>query len=229
VHSPPLVYHIEHDPGENFPLDPKSAEYQTARLTIETAANAHRATVTQVPNQMAIPVRGAPRQCGFHWADLLASAGKTQRARCASCPQHQWCTCYPCASVLTCGANSPSEIVTVELWHFCTVTLPCTRPTPVTRFVAVQEWCTQGFRSARATLRTLTSSFAATHTLSKTLRSSAAVAAVYPRCTGHSSTTTACKTGDAYSWPSRFASVLFLAGGKSDFPASVVSRKTTRI
>ena len=27
-HEPPLIYHIEHDPGENYPLDSNSDEYR---------------------------------------------------------------------------------------------------------------------------------------------------------------------------------------------------------
>jgi len=52
-HDPPLIYHIEHDPSENFPLDPSSQEYQQARAVIEAAVSVHQKEMKPVPNQMA--------------------------------------------------------------------------------------------------------------------------------------------------------------------------------
>jgi hypothetical protein len=51
---PPLIYQVENDPGETFPLDPNSAEYLGARETIEAAVAKHKPTVTPVPNMMAL-------------------------------------------------------------------------------------------------------------------------------------------------------------------------------
>ena len=56
-HDPPLVYHIEHDPGENFPLGVGTEEYAAARAMIEAKAKAHRASIRSVPNQIAKGVR----------------------------------------------------------------------------------------------------------------------------------------------------------------------------
>ena len=55
VQDPPLGFHLERDPGEDWPLDPNSDEYATARARIEAAATVHKMSVRDVPNQMAVP------------------------------------------------------------------------------------------------------------------------------------------------------------------------------
>ncbi|XP_062502846.1 steryl-sulfatase-like isoform X2 [Corticium candelabrum] len=54
IHNPALLYHLEYDPGENFPIDSKSSEYEEAMLVIEAAKKEHEATLKPVPNQMAM-------------------------------------------------------------------------------------------------------------------------------------------------------------------------------
>ena len=63
-HDPPLIYQIERDPGENYPLNPQLAEWQAANDTIEIAAEAHRQSIKQVPNQMAFPPNPSYGVCG---------------------------------------------------------------------------------------------------------------------------------------------------------------------
>lgn len=53
-HDPPLIYHIDNDPGENFPLSSTSAEYTSARSVIEAAIADHEARLKPVPNQIAM-------------------------------------------------------------------------------------------------------------------------------------------------------------------------------
>eukprot|EP00943_MAST-04B_sp_MAST-4B-sp1_P004964 g4964.t1 len=62
-HNPPLIYHIEHDPGENFPLDSNSDEYKEAFKKIDEAAEAHRRSVKPVPNQMALGLDPKKKVC----------------------------------------------------------------------------------------------------------------------------------------------------------------------
>ena len=51
-HDPPLIYNLEFDPSEDWPLAPSSAEYQVARAAIEAANRSHQRTLRAVPNQM---------------------------------------------------------------------------------------------------------------------------------------------------------------------------------
>ena len=53
-HHPPLIYHIEHDPSENYPLSPETLEYKTAHDEITAAAEEHKKGVRPVPNQMLL-------------------------------------------------------------------------------------------------------------------------------------------------------------------------------
>jgi len=50
-HDPPLIYHIEHDPSEKYPLDPKSQDYAGAHQDITAAVAVHNAGL--VPGKMA--------------------------------------------------------------------------------------------------------------------------------------------------------------------------------
>lgn len=47
-HDPPLIFNVETDPGETYPLNAKSAEYKLARTRLEAAAQAHEASVLPV-------------------------------------------------------------------------------------------------------------------------------------------------------------------------------------
>lgn len=53
-HSPPLMYNVEHDLSEQYPMDPNSDEYAKALATIMRAKREHEATLSPVPNQMAL-------------------------------------------------------------------------------------------------------------------------------------------------------------------------------
>jgi arylsulfatase A-like enzyme len=54
VHDPPLLYQLEYDPSEKYPVDSKSPEYKGAMETIQAAKAIHEATLKSVPNQMAM-------------------------------------------------------------------------------------------------------------------------------------------------------------------------------
>ena len=62
-HDPPLIYHIEHDPGENYPLNPDSAEYGQAFQTIDEKRKEHQKSVKEVPNQMALGLNPKLKVC----------------------------------------------------------------------------------------------------------------------------------------------------------------------
>ena len=66
---PPLIYQVENDPGETFPLDPTSDEYVRARGTIEAAVVVHKATVKPVPNMMALvqAIHATCQRCFCLW------------------------------------------------------------------------------------------------------------------------------------------------------------------
>jgi len=53
-HDPPVMYNVEHDISEMYPIDPQSDEYRVALATIMLAKDEHEATLTPVPNQMAM-------------------------------------------------------------------------------------------------------------------------------------------------------------------------------
>lgn len=53
-HDPPLIYHIEHDPSEDFPLVPQTPEYKTAYASITAAVKLHKKGIRPVPNQMLL-------------------------------------------------------------------------------------------------------------------------------------------------------------------------------
>merc|ERR1712048_730308 len=54
IHNPPLLYNVEHDLSEMYPIDSSSDEYAAAMATINEAKTAHEKTLTPVPNQMAM-------------------------------------------------------------------------------------------------------------------------------------------------------------------------------
>jgi len=53
-HDPPLMFQLEKDPGELYPLSPKSEEYTHALAVILEAKAEHEATLTPVPNQIGM-------------------------------------------------------------------------------------------------------------------------------------------------------------------------------
>jgi arylsulfatase A len=54
IHNPPLLYNVEHDLGEQYPIAHDSTEYQTAMAQILKAKKEHEATLAPVPNQIAL-------------------------------------------------------------------------------------------------------------------------------------------------------------------------------
>ena len=52
-HDPPLIYDLDADPGENFPLAEASDDYKAARAAIEAHVEDHKSKLIEVPNQMA--------------------------------------------------------------------------------------------------------------------------------------------------------------------------------
>ena len=63
MHDPALLYQLEIDVGETYPIDPTSVEFTTAMATINKAAAAHKASLTPVPNQMALGNNPKYRVC----------------------------------------------------------------------------------------------------------------------------------------------------------------------
>merc|ERR1712110_443163 len=53
VHNPPLLYNVEHDLNEFYPIASSSDEYKAAMDIITKAKQEHEATLTPVPNQVA--------------------------------------------------------------------------------------------------------------------------------------------------------------------------------
>mmetsp|Transcript_105019 Transcript_105019/g.203382 ORF Transcript_105019/g.203382 Transcript_105019/m.203382 type:complete len:594 (-) Transcript_105019:78-1859(-) len=63
IHSKPLLFNVEHDPSEFYPLTPHSEEYKSALVAILKARKEHEATLVPVPNQMALGSEFALRVC----------------------------------------------------------------------------------------------------------------------------------------------------------------------
>ena len=62
-HEPPLIFQLENDPGESYPLDATSDEYKQANATLQAAAAAHRASIAPVPNQMSLGLNASLSVC----------------------------------------------------------------------------------------------------------------------------------------------------------------------
>lgn len=73
-HDPPLIFQIEKDPGENYPLSPNNPEYKAAHAVLEAAAEAHRGSIKQVPNQMAVAPDRKYEVCGFGCPNCVCNA-----------------------------------------------------------------------------------------------------------------------------------------------------------
>jgi len=50
--TPPLIFHVEKDPAEQYPLDPTTLEYQTAAIDLNSAVNVHLNTIIPVRNNL---------------------------------------------------------------------------------------------------------------------------------------------------------------------------------
>jgi len=81
-HTPPLIFNIEEDPSEQYPLDNTTKEWKDAETMFENARTKHLATLTPVPNQ-------------------IAKGQNTDRAVCCDAhskktyPNYPNCTCNP--------------------------------------------------------------------------------------------------------------------------------------
>ena len=53
-HDPPLMFHVDPDPGESFPLDPADPVYKAAREEMDGRVAAHKRSLRKVPNQIAM-------------------------------------------------------------------------------------------------------------------------------------------------------------------------------
>jgi hypothetical protein len=60
--------------GENYPLSPKSGEYQSALVAIEAAAATHQDSIATVPNQMAFPPDPSYGICGTGCSKCICNA-----------------------------------------------------------------------------------------------------------------------------------------------------------
>eukprot|EP00118_Oscarella_pearsei_P024950 m.307191 g.307191 ORF g.307191 m.307191 type:complete len:499 (+) comp41999_c0_seq1:36-1532(+) len=63
VHDPPLLFHVERDPSEQFTLSSSSDEYKEAMAKITAAKTEHEKTLTPVPNQMAMGSKDEYKLC----------------------------------------------------------------------------------------------------------------------------------------------------------------------
>jgi len=54
-HDPPLLFHLDHDPSERYPLPPE--KHQAVLADIQKEIERHRATVRPVRSQLEIPLR----------------------------------------------------------------------------------------------------------------------------------------------------------------------------
>jgi len=101
-HDPPLIFNIETDPSENYPLASYSAEYEAVRPGLEKAAASHAASILPVPNQMAAGLDPSLRIC------CDAHSTRTR-------PSYPACTCNPeNFEAFVCGPVGPSSSVIVE-------------------------------------------------------------------------------------------------------------------
>lgn len=82
VHSKPLLYNVEHDENERYPIDSSLPEYAAVMASITRAKREHEVTVTPVPNQMGLGSSADVAVC----CDP-ASQGKF--------PAYMNCTCDP--------------------------------------------------------------------------------------------------------------------------------------
>jgi len=81
-HTPPLIFNIEEDPSERYPLDSRTTEWKNANATFTKAKRDHEATVTPVPNQIA---KGKSHDVG------ICCDPESQKKY----PQYPNCTCNP--------------------------------------------------------------------------------------------------------------------------------------
>ena len=95
-HDPPLLFNVEHDPSERFPISSSSDVYKSQREIIEAAREKHEATVDRVPNQM---------QKGSNASLALCCDPHSQQRY----PQYPSCTCNPENwKAFVCSPLSPS-------------------------------------------------------------------------------------------------------------------------
>lgn len=97
VQDPPLIYHIERDISEQYPLKPESAEYIAANKVFVAAVAAHVAELEKSP---------VPNQMGKGGSNDLVVCGCPQSQQ--KYPKYPNCTCSPenfADSVFVCREN----------------------------------------------------------------------------------------------------------------------------
>lgn len=62
-HPQPLMFNVEVDPGEKYPIDPDTNEYKKAFDTIMKAKETHESTLFNVQNQMAMTAHTSLQPC----------------------------------------------------------------------------------------------------------------------------------------------------------------------
>jgi len=63
VHHKPLIFNVEADPGEMFPIEVDSPEYNRSLASIMKAKRKHEASLVDVENQMAFPSDSGFQPC----------------------------------------------------------------------------------------------------------------------------------------------------------------------
>ena len=82
-HEPPLIFHIERDPSENYPLDVNGSEWSTAYTTISAQVSIHKSGLEQVPNQMRMGSDISNRICCDASINCLCDADNLEVFVCA--------------------------------------------------------------------------------------------------------------------------------------------------
>ena len=94
-HNPPLIYQIEYDPGENYPLDVTTTEYKQAKMLIENEVAMHRKNLKIVPNQMALGKDPALRICCSRMNGTVGKKATSVNGRQEMGDQENACNCNP--------------------------------------------------------------------------------------------------------------------------------------
>jgi arylsulfatase A len=100
VQNPPLLFNLESDPGESYPIPSTSTEYKQAAATVLAAKIAHLQTISPVPNQNG---RGSNPSFAF-CADPNSKAKFPRWPACTISPAN-WTPAQICSSPACLAAN----------------------------------------------------------------------------------------------------------------------------
>ena len=89
--NPPLIFHIEHDPSEKYPLLTSSDNYKTARAWIEKNVVEHQKKLKWVPPQMARGKDPSLAICCTNTSVMVAAAAVNVNGN----MKNQSCVCNP--------------------------------------------------------------------------------------------------------------------------------------